>query len=159
MAALSKLGLEADDFLCGGGAVAALWDQRVFRQTVIRSYATSLAFARPFANLAAFTLGTPRLPAAGSILAHAFISHLAMDPLKPDSLIPLVATFQTLAKQRGIEFLTFGFNAADPRLVLLRRHFRCREYRSRIYVVRWPSLGGSARELDGRRLGPEVALL
>jgi len=41
----------------------------------------------------------------------------------------------------------------------VRAKFRCREYHSRIYIVRWPDLGGSAIELDGRVLAPEVALL
>jgi hypothetical protein len=63
------------------------------------------------------------------------------------------------AAGRRIEFLTLGLAANDPSLALLRRKFKCREYRSRVYVVRWPGLGGSASELDGRCLGPEVALL
>jgi hypothetical protein len=40
-----------------------------------------------------------------------------------------------------------------------RGRFRSREYRSRLYVVRWPGIGGAARELDDRCLAPEVALL
>jgi hypothetical protein len=31
------------------------------------------------------------------------------------------------------------------RLATVRRHFSGREYRSRLYVVRWPGLGGAAR--------------
>jgi len=71
----------------------------------------------------------------------------------------LVAKLRIFATGRGIEFLTLGFAANNPRLAMLRSKFRCREYRSRIYLVRWQGLGGSASELDGRRLGPEVALL
>jgi len=41
----------------------------------------------------------------------------------------------------------------------VRAHFGCRDYRSRLYVVNWPGIGGAACELDGRILAPDVALL
>jgi hypothetical protein len=164
LGALPALGLQAKNFHCvrvGGrvSAVAALWDQRAFKQTVIRGYAPWLAMARPAVNVAARIMDAPCLPAVGSTLAHAFVSHLAVDPEESGALIALIARLRISAAGRGIEFLTLGFAASDPRLASLRSHFRCREYRSRIYVVRWPGLGGSAHELDGRCLGPEVALL
>jgi len=164
LSALQSLNLKADDFrvMRNGGrikACAAFWDQRAFKQTVIRGYSPWMALARPAMNFAARIIGTPRLPNFGSTLAHAFVSHLAVEPENPDALIALVAKLRMSMSERGIEFLTLGFAANDPRLTLLRRKFHCREYRSRIYVVRWPGLGGSASELDGRCLGPEVALL
>jgi hypothetical protein len=164
LSALQSLNLKADDFqvMRNSGrinACAALWDQRAFKQTVIRGYSPWLALARPAVNFAARILGRTRLPAVGSTLAHAFVSHLAVGQENSDALIALVAKLRMLAAQREIEFLTLGFAANDLRLTLLRHKFNCREYRSRIYVVRWPGLGGSARELDGRCLGPEVALL
>jgi len=164
LSALQSLNLKADDFqaMRNSGrinACAALWDQRAFKQTVIRGYSPWLALARPAVNFAARILGTTRLPAVGSTLAHAFVSHLAVEPENSDALIALVSKLRMCAAGRRIEFLTLGFAANDPRLILLRRKFDCREYRSRIYVVRWPGLGGSASELDGCCLGPEVALL
>lgn len=164
LAALPALGLHPENFhsIRSGGrisAVAALWDQRVFKQTVVRGYGPWLALVRPGINIAAQILGTPRLPAVGSTLAHAFVSHLAVDPAESNAFLGLIARLRTVAAGRGIEFLTVGLAANDSRLASLRRSFRCREYRSRIYVVRWPGLGGSAQELDGRSLGPEVALL
>lgn len=164
LSALQSLNLKADDFQAMRNsrrinACAALWDQRAFKQTVIRGYSPWLALARPAVNFAARILGTTRLPAVGSTLAHAFVSHLAVEPENSDALIALVAKLRMLAAGQRIEFLTLGFAANDPRLTLLRRKFKCREYRSRIYIVRWPGLGGSVSELDGRCLGPEVALL
>jgi hypothetical protein len=161
---LCALGLAPEHFHCVRErgrvtAAAALWDQRSFRQTVIRGYAPWLAAARPVVNLAARCLGTPRLPAVGSTLAHAFVAHLATSPEYPAAFLKLLGQLQASARRRGIEFLTLGFGADDPRLAAIRRHARGREYRSRIYVVRWPGLGGSARDLDGRGLGPEAAWL
>ncbi|HXI72548.1 MAG TPA: hypothetical protein VNN22_19570 [Verrucomicrobiae bacterium] len=162
--ALRPLGLRSEDFqiISTGRSVitcAALWDQRAFKQTVIRGYSPWLAMARPAVNFAARIIGKPRLPAAGSVLAHAFVSHLAVEPENPDALIALIAKLRMCAAGRRIGFLMLGLAANDPRLTLLRRKFNGREYRSRIYVVRWPGLGGSASELDGRCHGPEVALL
>ncbi len=164
LSALETLGLRRDDFrvIREGARIiagAALWDQRVFRQTVIRGYPPLLAFARPALNLAAPATGQVRLPAVGETLANAFISHFAVVPDGPETMLGLLDELRNLASQRGIDLLTLGFAAGDPRLAALRRQFRCREYHSRLYVVRWPDCGGSARELDGRIPAPEVALL
>ena len=160
---LASLGLRTEDFCTGAErhsqATAALWDQHSFKQTVIRGYAPWLAVARPALNLLARTIGNPRLPAASETLSNAFISHLSVTPDDKRSLLMLVAKLQATAKLRGIELLTLGFAANDPRLTIVRKHFCHREYRSRLYVVRWPGVGGAADELDGRILAPEVALL
>jgi len=162
--ALSALGLRSEQFYCLRDAEricasAAIWDQRAFKQAVIRGYSPWLARARPALNCFARLLGTPRLPPVGTTLAQAFVSHLAVDPRKPEALTTLIQKAKEAGADRGIEFLTLGFGAKDPRLAMLRNKFRCREYLSRIYVVRWPDLGASLRELDGRCLGLEVALL
>jgi hypothetical protein len=149
LAALHPLGLRDDDWF----GETALWDQRNFKQTVIRGYASWLALLRPALNLASRLTGKPRLPARGEILSHAFISHVTNADL--DFLNQLRAS----ASQRGIEWLTLGFAANDPRRPLIRKHFHPREYRSRLYLVSWPNLGGVAADLDKRILAPEVALL
>jgi hypothetical protein len=162
--ALRPLGLNLSDFtfVTDSGrinAVAALWDQRVFKQTVVRDYVPSLARVRPVLNLATRFMGGTRLPSVGEVLRNAYVSHLAYDLNKPDLLLQLIANLCGVASQRGIELLTIGFAANDPRLALVRRNFRGREYHSRVYVVQWPDCGGAARELDQRVLAPEVALL
>ena len=161
---LQPLGLEASDFcIVSNGermaACGALWDQRSFRQTVIRQYAPSLAFVRPVFNAFARIVDQPRLPAVGETLANAFASHVATRTDEASVLIGLVEQLRSIANQRGIELLTLGFAVNNPRLATVRHNFRHREYRSRLYVVRWPDIGGAARELDDRFLAPEVALL
>jgi hypothetical protein len=158
---LEQLGLkgavtiESEDARAG----AALWDQRGYKQTVIRGYSPALAIARPAANLVARVLGQPRLPAADTILANAFISQLTVDPESSPTLIELIKVLRHMASQRGIEFLTLGFASDDPRLATVRSNFSPREYLTRLYLVRWSELGGSASELDNRLLAPEVALM
>ncbi len=159
--ALVPLGLRAEDFFGGGSdessAVTALWDQRGFRQTVIRGYSSGLAFLRPAYNLCARLVGRPQLPAPGTTLSVAVTP--AFTAVQPADACKLTAQLQAVANRRGIALLTLGFAPDDPRLNFIRQHFRCREYRSRMYLVRWPGLGGAAAELDGRILSPEVALL
>jgi hypothetical protein len=164
LSALAPLGLAAEAFrtVRENGrliATAALWDQRSFKQTVIRGYAPWLARLRLALNVAAGIAGRPRLPSVGARLNHAFASHVAFPPHRPDALAALIQSLRTDAAARKLAWLTLGFAANEPGLAVVRAKFRCREYRSRIYVVRWPDLGGSARELDGRVLAPEVALM
>ena len=136
----------------------AIWDQRSYKQTVVRGYAGGLALVRPLFNIWARLTHQPQLPPINSVLANAFISHLAIRG-GVNILRDLISELCVEASQHGIELLTLGFDANDPRLEMVRNHFRCREYRSRIYIVSWPRIGGAADELDGRCLAPEVSLL
>jgi hypothetical protein len=156
------LGLEGSVTLASEGRIlasATLWDQRNYKQTVIRGYSPALAFARPAVNVAAWILGHSGLPAPNRILANAFTTQLVAEPGNPHSLTDMINLLRWTASQRGIEFLTIGFASDDPRLAVVRSNFRRREYLTRLYMVRWPEFGGSASELDRRILAPEVALL
>jgi hypothetical protein len=162
--AVRGLSLQSSDFCVisdkgGITATGALWDQRNFKQTVIRGYAPSMAIARPVLNGLARITGQPHLPRVGETLPNAFASHLAVLPGNSDSLIHVLAELCREASSRGIELLTLGFAANDPRLSTVRGQFRCREYRSRLYVVSWPGIGATIHDLDDRFPAPEAALL
>ena len=164
LSALSQLGLTSKDFsfIRKNGQIiasAALWDQRSFKQTVIRGYSRRLTSVRPFLNAIHRVISAPRLPPVGATVANSFVSHLAIAPENPESQIALIAELRCMGAQRQVEFLTLGFAANDPRLAVMRNSFCCREYYSRLYVVCWPGIGGAASELDSRVLAPEVALL
>jgi len=154
-----SLGLGLDNFcLTESSACAAIWDQRRFKQTVIRGYSSPLKQTRPLLNLASRFIKGIRLPAIGETLANAFVLNLtAME--NPEVMSQLVKSLLGTAACRGMELLTLGFAASDLRLSWLRKNFSCREYHSRLYLVRWPGLGGGAKDLDEKVLCPEVALL
>lgn len=161
--ALKQWGLALEDWLCvlrGRELLgcAALWDQREFRQTVIRGFSRRMAAIRPLINLAAAALGTAGIPSVGSVLAQGFFSPLAVAAGREDLLLPLVGAGLSLARERRLDYVTLGFAASDSRAAMLRRHVRCREYRSRLYRVSWPE-AGSGVVLDDRPVAPEVALL
>lgn len=164
LAALQNLGLNRGDFCFvheGGRVVAsaALWDQRSFKQTVVRDYGPRLKAVRPALNVfSRLTQGT-RFPVRGETLANAYGSHVVAEASRPDSLVALVSALLGLAAHRRIEMLTLGFAANDPRLAVLRKVYKFREYRTRIYRVRWPGDDMIVPELESRILAPETALL
>jgi hypothetical protein len=163
LTALRPLGLRLEDsrVIRDGARViacAALWDQRSFKQVVVRGYAQPLAMLRPLINLSARLTGAPRLPAIGSVLAHAMVSPLAAQADRPELPGLLIEELVSVAGNRGLDFVTLGFAANDPRLAAVRSRFACREYRSRLYSVHWPETAGAAG-LDGRLPWPEVSLL
>jgi hypothetical protein len=162
LVALETLGIQDSVVLEAQGRIvasAALWDQRNYKQTVIRGYSSFLATARPAINLGARLFGQPKLPAVGAILANAFVSHLVIDWEQPKALIKLITLLSRGAAQRGIDMLTLGFAGNDPPLAMVRANFRRREYLTRLYLVSWPGIGGSVSQLDNRIIAPEVALL
>ena len=140
-------------------ACGAAWDQRTFKQTVIRGYAPWLTMARPILNGINRIFSGPRLPRIGATLSNAFASHLAFAFVQANDFGNVINRVSRVARWRGIELLTLGFAASDPRLIMVRKTFPGREYRSRLYVVRWPGIGRPAAELDDRVIAPEVALL
>lgn len=164
LAALSPLGFQEQGYYCVRRGseltgVGALWDQRSYKQTVVRSYDPWLALLRPALNLAARCVGSSRLPAPGETLPHAFLSHLALASGQTHELVRVVKGIGRLALERKIAFLTMTFATEDPRLATMRTHFRAREYRSRLYTVHWSGMGGAAGELDKRPAAPEGATL
>jgi hypothetical protein len=164
ISAFEPLGLKFPDFriLTKDAEImagATLWDQRSFKQTVVRAYANPVAWTRAIFNATTLIHKQPRLPRAGSTLSAAFVSHVAIRENRESALIALMNQLRLTANSRGISMLVLGFASNDPRLAAVRRGFHCREYHSRLYVVRWPNIGGCSRDLDNRILGPEVALL
>lgn len=132
------------------GEGAGIWDQRAFKQTVVRDYATPIRRTRWAINLLNRVIGAPTLPRVGQQLSMAFGVGVTCQNL---------GTLVGETRRAGVEMLVVGFDARDPLLEVVRKKFRSREYRSRIYAVRWPRFGGTVDDLDGRFLCPEVALL
>lgn len=137
----------------------ALWDQRAFKQTVIRGYSRRLARTRPFFNAVAPVLGRPRLPAPGATLESAFLSHVAVDEDDGDTLETLIASSCDLAMSRNIDYVMISFAERNPLTKVVRKRFPCHSYVSVIYLVYWEDGAEAAGQLDGRIPHPEVAIL
>jgi len=147
-------GVEDFFLFVDGGRVAgcvALWDQRTWKQTVVRNYSGALARARWILNL----LGAG-LPPAGSVVPMAWLSHLAVDEDRPEVLEALVLSVQAhLRPGSDLKWLTLGLAARHP-LTRIARRFAAHTHASRLYAVHEP---GTNPRLDSRIPHVEVALL
>ena len=157
-------GLRVQDFLLArrGGRVVgciACWDQREFKQTVVRGYAPRLAWARPVSNLLSPITGIPRLPAVGERVAFAYASHLAVDDDDPAIFSALLTEALRAAADRGLNHLSIGLAERNPLAPVALARFKAREYRSRAYVVHWDDGAAAVQALDERPIHLEVAIL
>ena len=156
--------LSIDDFavaLADGRVVGcvALWDQRAFKQVVVRRYRPVLQRTRPLLNAAARLMGFPRLPRVGERLEFAYLSHVAVDADRPEVLRSLVGAQVEEARRRGLEYVISGFPDRHPFHAVVRDTWAWRTYRSALYLAYWPDGARFIQSLDGRVPQPEAAIL
>lgn len=138
----------------------ALWDQRGFKQVVVRGYSPLLRRSRWIANLATSWLGGTRLPAAGQAFQFGYLSHAAIDLDRGDVLAALMRSASLRARARGLDFVAIGFDDRHPFCHLVTREFPHRIYRSVLHVACWADGESDARAITGAALvQPEVAIL
>jgi hypothetical protein len=157
-------GLAVSDFyvaLRGGRVVGCLarWDQRHFKQAVVRGYSRRLRTVRPLANVVARLAGSPRLPPTGTVLRNAFITHVAIDGDDPHVLRLLLTTLYNDSPAQALDYLTLAFADRNPFTAVVRAAFRHRIYASMLYAVHWEDGRAALDRLDGRIPHVEVALL
>lgn len=158
-------GLAAEDFIVariGNRVVGCLacWDQRAFKQVVVHGYAPGLRRWRWLINAVSPVIGLPRLPAAGTALQFAYLSHLAVDPEFEDELpAALVAQGREIARSKGLKYVVLGLPRRYRPLAAVKRAFRHRGYESILYVAVWPDGEEHAARLDDRPPYPEIALI
>jgi hypothetical protein len=157
-------GLSTEDFFVvrESGAIRAclaLWDQRGFKQSVVRGYGQSLGRIRALYNLAAPVMRRPRLPPPGAGLNHAFLSHLAVSPDDSEAALALVRSACLEAGRRGIDYVLVGLAERNPLCRVLAGRFPCHRYTSIMYVVYWEDGKKAAEMIDGRLPHPELAIL
>jgi hypothetical protein len=156
-------GLSPEHFVivCKGGRVAgcaAMWDQRAFKQAVVRGYSRALGRWRRMINMTAPLTRTPMLPPPGHRLESVFMSHFALDDDRIDVGLGLVAEVARRAPA-GVDQLVAGVPAGTPLSAAIAGRFRPRRYESTILLGAWPDGDAMRRRVDARPLWPEVALL
>jgi hypothetical protein len=156
--------LSPGDFLIAtrDGTIAgclAMWDQTRFKQIVVRGYGASMRRWRPWTELSARVIGTPRLPAIGDPLSHVYASHLAVDDDDEEIFGMLLAHACNMALERGHTCAIFAFAARHPFLKLVTRTHRAWTYSSILYAACWEECADTLERIDSRIPHLEVGLL
>jgi hypothetical protein len=136
-------------------ACIAVWDQRAYKQIVVRGYRRPLGMLRPFHNLWARAAKRPFLPAAGQRLEQVFIAFRAFDASVADKEAFFIREAIAAAGEIGADSALLGVAPSSPRYAELKRALKPYIYATRIETVDLcspsPHLGGAVQ--------PEVALL
>jgi hypothetical protein len=135
----------------------ALWDQRSYRQTVVKGYRFPLNVLRPISNAWSALRGGPALPAPGQSVEQVFLAFAALDLLPTDVAERAIQEALSLAKERGAGVGILGLSPSHPlaRSRFIRRHSRV--YRTVIETVTWPD--APRPRLTSLQVQPEIALL
>jgi hypothetical protein len=154
--------LSPNDFLIirDGNKVSsclAIWDQRKFKQVIIRGYSGLISYIRPMLNMFLFILGKPTLPKAPGELNMAYISHLAVRNNDPGKFVDMVKAARDAAAKRGIDYLALGLTTVHPLHGIMHAAFPHYQYTSNLYTVHWDRK--PADVLRGRIPHVEVAVL
>jgi hypothetical protein len=156
---LPGLGLQDVFVATRGGSIvgcAALWDQRSFKQIVVRGYSPGLRRARRILNLVAPLTGVPSLPAPGQQLRFAFVSHLALEHDDLEVGLQLIKEATRRAGIAELDYIALGLSGRSALAAAVSRRFRHRSYRTTLYAASWP---GSETRIDNRPAQPEIAIL
>jgi len=140
---------ESDGNLQG---LAALWDQRAFKQIVARRYRQPLRALLPAYNACARLLRRIPLPDEGGALDQTFIAFLALSEPALGDARELV---EDLLSHCQTSTASVGLCAAHPLIPVVKR-FKPISYPARVYAV---SFDGTPPPPNGRPAQPEAALL
>ena len=156
---LESFGLGARDIFMAArnghlAGVMALWDQRGFKQTVIRSYPVWMRRAQPMLNAVA----RAGLPPEGQPLRSAYAALVCIAGDDIGVFRKLLSVVLDEARSRNLDHLLIGLDARDPLLQAASkaRHIR---YTSRIYSVEWPDERSDLEPLDQRPVYVDIAML
>jgi hypothetical protein len=131
--------------------VAALWDQRAFKQIVARRYRRSLATLLRFYNFYAKLFRRIPLPREGGALDQTFIAFLA---LADSALVNADGLLRDLLSHCNTPAASVGMHARHPLVDVIGR-LKPLPYPARVYAVTFEG----APPPNGRPAQPEAALL
>ena len=157
-------GLEPSDFFLAeerGRLIGCLarWDQRGFKQAVVRAYGPRLTRWRPLLNAALMAARRPQLPAVGRPLRLACLSHVAVAEDRAEVLIDLIEGARRDSLARELDFLVLGLAADNPLLSAVGNAFHARTLESVLYLVHGSECADQVEALDDRLPQVEVATL
>lgn len=136
--------------------VAGLWDQRAFKQSIVRAYSPALRRIRPAYGALARLIGARPLPAVGEEIESAYAALVCVAADDPQVFAALLRELRRRAAERGLAYVMVGLAEDDPLLRTARRTLHI-PYRSDLFVASWE--GDPLRRLDDRLPYLEIATL
>jgi hypothetical protein len=136
-------------------ACIAVWDQRAYKQIVVRGYGRVLNILRPFVNLWARFAKKQFLPAPGRRLEQVFLAFCAVDASAADKEEVFIREALHYARQKGADSALLGVSPLSPCHGKLKQALSPYIYTTRIQSV---ELCSPPPRIDGF-VQPEVALL
>lgn len=138
--------------------VMGMWDQRAFKQIVVRGYSPVLEKTRPLYNRIAAFFGSVKLPEIGNNLAVTYAFAIAVENNDVNIFVQLLAAVCNEANRRQSDYLAVGLHSRDPLCLGVKRtrHFL---YKSNLYVVHWKDGIVDFNALDDRVPYLEIATL
>lgn len=136
----------------------ALWNQRSFKQTVVRGYSGALARFRPWVNLISPLGLFPYLPEVGTPLKQSHACLPAIDEDDPLVFAALLRALYNEAVERNDHYFTIGLAEPHPFHEAVKT-YRPLTYASRIYLAGWDDSFAETSSVDGRIPHIETAVL
>ena len=138
----------------------AMWDQRAFRQTIVRGYQNGLSKVTWLVNSTARIFGYPQLPRTNAELKSCFISHVAIEGNDPEIFKMLLIHCHNTLIESEVEYMVVGFSDLHPFNNNVTSIFYNVPTYSHIYLVSWEADGiDPLGMIDNRLPGIEVAIL
>jgi hypothetical protein len=137
----------------------ALWDQTLFKQSVVRGYSSVMARWRPLINLLSHFVDMPYLPKVNSALPYYFASHLAIDNDDPLIFTSLLRELYNETRRRGFNYFTLGLSESNPLRAVLTKSYLHFTYPSQIYLMAWQDGLDAVARVGAQVPGLEIAVL
>lgn len=134
-----------------------IWDQRQFKQTVVKGYNPPYDTIRPMYNVYARSTGKLMLPKAGEPLKQVYLAFFALDVSVHHLAVDILREALFLSARKNAESATLGLSIDNPLLKRIQAELTAQAYDTLIETVAWHEQDFTV--LDSRPVQPEVALL
>lgn len=114
--------------------VAALWDQRAFKQIRVTHYDWRLRWTRSLFNSFSRWTGMPRLPRLGERVNQGCLAFAVTRDNDSQSWLDLIAAALQLPGAKQFDYLSLGLATRDPRNAVMQK-LRALRLASRVYCV------------------------
>ncbi len=128
--------------------MAALWDQKAFKQTLVERYAGGIQHFRPLINLYGRLTGGFQLPKAGEPMRYANLHHLLIRDDREDIFRSLLHTIVKTHQSSGWHYLLCGMDEQDPLRHTLEQIRHKRIMRGEQFLVAYDAL--LVKSVEGR---------